>query len=827
MQATSPSAPPGVGQSLEVRPVHVERIDPAVLQFICFLFPCQFEGMKFLALLCRRATEKQLAFYREPVAVVTFHGIAALCAEPDWPWGYHATLRYFIIFEALGILTRSRRNRITEVHIPLGMREEPLIREQLLQSLGDLQKKKPKKREYKDKKLVQLIERVKKHIEVYGLGASGDSEKKPLPQFDPTLLDTVQERLIEAMRSEHIPVAKCKRIAQWVYTHEVPQLLQAQMSADQLFAGGRFSIQPGDSQLVGQERTGRYQCTLGDSERDNAHPHTKPQGDFQDTVGDSQHGPDFLEQGDKQAQTAQNRPQNHQPNTHSDISTLTEQAESPIFVPAATSHHRMGDSEACLSSNISILCNNISDKDRNDIEKAPEVASSPLPRSEESILEEATWIAVELDGEESLKLNRGRGWIGAYKKKLEEKPYLVRASMIDMFMQRFFPDWQGPPQGRGGRWFNIAYKAYALEEKPVPADIESWARSPYSYKQIKKALFLERQRQEEEIKEIARRNPFSTETFQRPFADCVEIYGLLRGGQAGTPASEVYHDPFPDRGSPAMPPEEQSDDDLEQGAVIEMEDGSRLTREEYEQLEKRAFEEESRRVKALIADPSLSDQLREYVEQWVAAGLSSLPAPVLDDLQHLRAILDPECYTVDVQFAAANSYAIKVQSLDDPTNVCLLADPEQAQTFLRRFGQIPDPLHQNLQHLWAILDPELYVAEVLLTLDGPYTISVRARTNPNNACLLKGLGQIKAFLAWLTHLPAAVLDDIQQLRAILNPELYTVGVRLAPASRYVILVWANDDPMNERPLEGPMQTQEFIRWFTQEETTDPASSEEV
>jgi hypothetical protein len=74
MQATSPSAQPGIDQSLEVqnRPVHVERIDPAVLQFICFLFPCQFEGMKFLALLCRRAAEKQLAFYKEPVAVLTF-----------------------------------------------------------------------------------------------------------------------------------------------------------------------------------------------------------------------------------------------------------------------------------------------------------------------------------------------------------------------------------------------------------------------------------------------------------------------------------------------------------------------------------------------------------------------------------------------------------------------------------------------------------------------------------------------------------------------------------------------------------------------------------
>ncbi len=828
MQATSPSAQPGIDQSLEVqnRPVHVERIDPAVLQFICFLFPCQFEGMKFLALLCRRAAEKQLAFYKEPVAVLTFHGIKVLCASPDWPWGYHATQRYFVIFQALGILVRLRRNRITEVHIPLGIREEPLNREQLLQSLENLQKQTPKKREYKDKKLVQLIARVKNHIEVYGLGTSDDSQKEMVLQLDPALLVTAQERLIEAMRAEHIPVAKCKRIAQWMYTHEVPQLIRSQVYAGQPFVGGQFSPHLGDSQAARQERTGRYQCTLGDSEKGDDYTDTKPQGDFQVTAGDSQNEPLSFQQGHDQAQATQNRLQDQPNDFLSGISTLTEQGESPILALEATLHSEVGDSEQCLSSNISILNKNYSNKDGNDIEKAPETASLQSPRSEESILAEATWIAIELDGEESLKLNRGRGWIGAYKKKLEENPYLVRASMIDMFMQRFFPDWQGPPQGRGGPWFNRAYKAFALQEMPISPEVESWARSLYSYKQIKKALFLERQRQEEEIKEIQRRCPFSTETFQRPFADCVEVYGLLRGGQVSVPASEIYSDPFPDEDAPAMPPGEHDGNEIEQNDLVEMEDGSLLSFEEYKQLEARALEEERRRVEALIADPSLVDLLADYVEQWVTAGLAALPVPVFDDFQHLRAILDPEGYTVDVQVSVGDSYVIKVQSKNDPTNVCVLADPEQTQVFLRRFGQLPALLNQHLQHLWAILDPELYLADVLLTLDGPYTIRVRARTNPSNACLLIGPGQIRTFIDWFTHLPAAVIDDLQHLRGILAPELYSAGVQLAPASRYVILIWANDDPNDARALEGPTQTQEFIHWFTQEQATDPTSSEE-
>jgi hypothetical protein len=48
-------------------------------------------------------------------------------------------------------------------------------------------------------------------------------------------------------------------------------------------------------------------------------------------------------------------------------------------------------------------------------------------------------------------------------------------------------------------------------------------------------------------------------------------------------------------------------------------------------------------------------------------------------------------------------------------------------------------------------------------------------------------------------------------------------VQLTPAERYVILIWANNDPTNTCQLEGPEQTQEFIDQFTQREATDAAS----
>ena len=777
-----------------------------------------------MALLCRRATEKQFAMFEQNIAVITFHGIATLCQSPDWKWGYHATLRYLVIFEALGVFTRLRRNRKTEIHIPLGVRQEPLNRAGLLQSLDDLQKKKPKKHEYKDKKLVQLIGRVRSHIEIYGLGEVGDSEHRQRVSIDQARFVLLQERITSVMRAEHIPLAKCKRIAQWMCSDQIPELLRDYISADLLFHDQ--GEQQGDSENRGQERTGRYQCSLGDSKDLTVLTGDYSEGASQNGVGDYEYPFFALQLAHSSEISAQNRPQKTQQVSNSVASTLTKQSKVSAPAPSEALENKVGDSEECLSSNISILNNNISNKDGNDIEKAPVVVSSESPNT--SILAEATWIAIELDGEESLKFNRGRGWIGAYKKKLEENPYLVRASMIDMFMQRFFPDWQGPPQGRGGPWFNRAYKAYILQEVSVSPEVESWARSLYSYKQIKKALFLERQRQEEEIKEIQRRSPFATETFQRPFADCVKGYGLLRGGQASTPASEVYHDPFPDEETPASQPGEYDGDEMELGAVVEMEDGTHLSLEEYEQLEARALEEECHRVKTLVSDPSLADLLGDYVEQWGVAGQASLPAPILSDLQHVQAILDPERYMVDVQFTGRDSCVIKVQSNDDPTNVCMLANSEQTQVFLRRFGDaLPVLLSDNLQRLRAILDPDLYLAEVLLTLDGPYTIRVRARTNPSNACLLKGLGQVRVFIDWFTHLPAEVLDDQQHLRAILNPEQYTVGVQLTPANRYVILIWDNNDPTNDRPLEGPEQTREFINWFTQEEPTDPALPGEV
>lgn len=817
MQATSHSVQPteGVDQSLEGqnRPeVHVERIDPSILHFICFLFPCQFEGMKFLTLLCRRATEKQLAMFKEHVAVITFHGIATLCASPEWPWGYHATLRYFILFEALGILTRLRTHRTTEVRIPLGTRGEPLNREQLLKSLGDLQKNTPKKREYKDKKLVQLIERVKKHIEVYGIDTSGDSESE---QFDQLPLLPMQERLIEVMRSEHIPLAKCKRIAQWMCASQVPQLLRDYMRTAQEPREGHPSEQQGDSEAFAEKAGRRYQCRLGDSEVKIPSTDIYQGGDSAYTLGDSQNRIPALPEGTHFLLTAQNRPETVEDDLHSGLSTLSESSTSPEFAPGEADDNEMGDSERSLSSNISLLNKVITHKDDIVIDTgkaAPLALESPC--SEKSLLAEATWIAGELDGKESLKKNGGRGWVGAYKRKLQEHPYLVRASLIDMFMQHVFPDWRGKPHGRGGQWFNKCYKAYALQEEPVPAEIESWARSPYSYVQIKKALFLERRRQEEELRGDSLR------TFTRPFADCVEIYGLLRRSEVSTPPSEVYEDLSDEEGLDELsgvPAGER-----EHVAGVEMEDGTLLSTEQYEQLHALACEEEERRVKALIADRSeaADEMIRVYAEQWVAISLSSLPSAVLTDLEQLRAILSPECYTVKMQLLSGGSCVIAAQSRDDLDNVCLLDDPDQTQRFIHRFNHLPMTVYNDLQQLSAVLDPELCKAEVLLAADGPFMIKVRASTNPRNACLIEGPAQTQAFIEWLMQLPAAVLSDLQQLRALLDPELYRAEVLLTAGGPYVIKVQAIDDPSNARLIKGPDQALEFMYWLTDASEAD-------
>jgi len=646
-----------VPQSMEVqnRPVvHVERIDPMILQLVSLLFPCQ--GLKLLALLCRRATEKQSAMFTESVAVISFHGISLLCQSPDWEWGYHATLRYFIILEALGIFVRFRSNRTTVIHIPLGQREKPPKRESLLKALADLRGK------YKDKKLTELIASVQKQIEIYDLDMLGDSQG----QISLHTLTEIQERVVSVMRAEHIPLAKSKRIAQWIIQTQFPQFIR-------------------DSQELASVQTGRYQCKLGDSSESD---HSEARGvgvDSQDVMGDSQN----LQLSLQQKKTDQNRPYKA---AHSDQSTLINTQESSVSDLELLSTSKRGDSDPVPSiSNLSL--DRITKEKRIDIEEPQTV----MPQSDASLSKfwgEARDIAIELDGEDSLKENDGKGWIPAYLKRLEQNPYLVRASLIDMFMQRTFPNYKGVPDGRGGRWFYTAYNRYVAHPDRVPSDIASWARSDYSYEQIKEALLKERNRQEEEI----RRNPYSAESLTRPDADCVEKYGLLRDDQETMPS----------------PDEETSADVVEtliqQGDLIEMEDGSLLTAPEYEQLQIRAIEEEKRRVLLLLSNPSEEAlaMLGTYVEHCLVAQLDNLPSVVLEDLEKLRGILHPELYTAEVRMVGSSACAIRVQAHGNANNSILLSTTEQVELFIQYITNIPDDVFSEVQQLGEVLDPELY-----------------------------------------------------------------------------------------------------------------------
>ncbi len=425
MQATSSSDQPGVGQSLEVqnRPVPVERIDPAILQLIAFLFPCQpFEGMKFLALLCRRATEKQLAMFKEPVAVLTFHGIAALCAEPDWPWGYHATQRYFILFQALGVLIRRRRNRITEVLIPLGMREEPLTCEHLLEQLCNLQKKTSHTHEYKDKKLVQLIERVKNHIEVYGLGIAGDSDQEWFTSFDSAPLLPAQERIIEVMRSERIPLAKCKRIAGWLCANQVPQLLR-----DALLAEGRLSERSGDSEAFAWGERMRYQCQQGDSRVEVLSLDVLSPGDSEKAMGDS--GEDT-----EQLLTSQNRPGAQQHSGQTITPHLTSRSQSPIFASNQVVADKVGDCEPRIDSD-SNISSNISSKKGNDIEATPLFAFQPDDYQRLNARDARDLAIVVEQRPEAF-----RAYIDLSKRCSQTA---IRAAVINMLTHTYFPDETG------------------------------------------------------------------------------------------------------------------------------------------------------------------------------------------------------------------------------------------------------------------------------------------------------------------------------------------------------------------------------------------------
>jgi hypothetical protein len=111
----------------------------------------------------------------------------------------------------------------------------------------------------------------------------------------------------------------------------------------------------------------------------------------------------------------------------------------------------------------------------------------------------------------------GKQLIGGLLNKLNERPDLVRLSMVNVLLQRVFPDRHGPPDGCGAKWFYRSYARYLSGELTPSPQISSWAQSPYSYEQIERALRAEYAYQQADV--------FCKP--HRPSASCVVEHHLL------------------------------------------------------------------------------------------------------------------------------------------------------------------------------------------------------------------------------------------------------------------------------------------------------------
>jgi hypothetical protein len=141
---------------------------------------------------------------------------------------------------------------------------------------------------------------------------------------------------------------------------------------------------------------------------------------------------------------------------------------------------------------------------------------------------EATYLWRKLYSEEQRCAPGGKQLIGGLLNKLNERPDLVRLSMVNVLLQRVFPDRHGPPDGCGAKWFYRSYARYLSGELTPSPQISSWAQSPYSYEQIERALRAEYAYQQADV--------FCKP--QRPFASCIvehrlrESVPLETGGEA-------------------------------------------------------------------------------------------------------------------------------------------------------------------------------------------------------------------------------------------------------------------------------------------------------
>ena len=272
---------------------------------------------------------------------------------------------------------------------------------------------------------------------------------------------------------------------------------------------------------------------------------------------------------------------------------------------------------------------------------------------------------------------------------------MLRVSLIDMYMQQAFPDWQGMPRGRGGQWFNLRYTAYTENHESVSPEIESWARSLYSYEQIKEALRKERARQDKEIASLKSRNILYTGTAVRPYANCVTIYGHL--GDCGREHDEggAEESLVAEHSRVADNQEEHKAQVSHDETLVELEDGEVVSVQDYERLlwECQLFALVS--PAALWADNSeqTTERLQIAAEQahslWVSEQdiqwrLDHLPRAIRRDVARLQRLLPNDQYCLEPIVTPRGNMVIYVENLSDPMDAVLLRCVEETNILIKQ-----------------------------------------------------------------------------------------------------------------------------------------------
>jgi hypothetical protein len=543
------------------------------------------EGLRILAHLCRRAVQRPLPLkHMAQVAECEFVGIATLCRGEEearygkWPYSRETTLKWFVLLEALAVIRRFRRKGKTVIQIPLGKREPP-GQAQLLATLDDYA------RQYTNSKTYELLMRAKTDIERYGVPEGSPSEGDFL---DEPALQSVQRQLVAKLQESGVSRATSRKVALWLTCGPLAQIAKNYLHAVRTATittgkaipplheagapvhatrGGQFDVRQGDStkealispgRFFGEEDTSlerparrdrRLYAAQGDScdqEQARTGRHETVQGDFAgqreallETLPARSTSTSRLAdlQGDFEGHNVvhQRAAELFGERNYSECNLLSaeqgdfQQAQAPAQVAVPTTEiallARQGDCAAVVSSSNSISFQKDPPKeselefDTAGQQSMPESPSSPTDRRAE-----AMYLWRQLYSNEQRAAPGGQRLIGGLVNKLNERPDLVRLSMVNVLLQRFFPDRHGPPDGCGAKWFYRSYARYLNGQLTPTPEITSWAESPYSYEQIERALSAEYAYQQTDV--------FCKPA--RPSASCVVEHQLLSIVLAGT-----------------------------------------------------------------------------------------------------------------------------------------------------------------------------------------------------------------------------------------------------------------------------------------------------